>query len=191
MTMRRDQVSADPIAYRCRILVPAWPGSRRPGSPSRPTSKASRVPEGLWVKCPSCGRAIYNKELVDDAAGLPEVRASLPDVRGRRLRMLFDGGAWTEHDADLRSLDPLKFTDTKPYRARLEASIKATGLNDAVIVGSGTLDGAARRDRRDGVQLHRRQHGRRRRREDHARRRARARDRGRRSSWSRARAARG
>ena len=39
-----------------------------------PTDKASRVPEGLWVKCPSCGKAIYNKELVDEPAGLPEVR---------------------------------------------------------------------------------------------------------------------
>ena len=58
-----------------------------------------------------------------------------------RLKMLFDGGDWTEHDAGLRSIDPLQFTDTKPYRDRLEASIKATGLNDAVIVGSGALDG--------------------------------------------------
>ena len=36
--------------------------------------------------------------------------------------MLFDGGTWTEHDAGLRSIDPLKFTDTKPYRDRLEAT---------------------------------------------------------------------
>ena len=54
--------------------------------------------------------------------------------------MLFDDGAWTDHDPDLRSLDPLTFTDTKPYRSRLEASIKSTGLKDAIIVGSGTLD---------------------------------------------------
>jgi acetyl-CoA carboxylase carboxyl transferase subunit beta len=55
--------------------------------------------------------------------------------------MLFDDGAWTTHDAGLRSIDPLAFVDTKPYRDRLAASIKSTGLNDAVIVGSGTLDG--------------------------------------------------
>ena len=62
-------------------------------------------------------------------------------IAADRLKMLFDGGEWTEHDAGLRSLDPLKFTDTKPYKARLDASIKATGLNDAIIVGSGTVDG--------------------------------------------------
>ncbi len=58
-----------------------------------------------------------------------------------RLKMLFDAGTWTEHDAGLRSLDPLTFTDTKPYGARLESSIKASGLNDAIIVGTGTVDG--------------------------------------------------
>jgi acetyl-CoA carboxylase carboxyl transferase subunit beta len=54
--------------------------------------------------------------------------------------MLLDG-EWVEHDPGLRSTDPLQFTDTKPYRSRLEAGIASTGLNDAVIVGSGALDG--------------------------------------------------
>jgi acetyl-CoA carboxylase carboxyl transferase subunit beta len=46
-----------------------------------------------------------------------------------------------EHDASLASTDPLTFTDTKPYRKRLDASMAATGLKDAVIVASGTIDG--------------------------------------------------
>jgi acetyl-CoA carboxylase carboxyl transferase subunit beta len=57
-----------------------------------------------------------------------------------RLRSLLDG-PWEEHDAGLSSKDPLGFTDTKPYRDRLRASQAATGLLDAIIVGSGTLDG--------------------------------------------------
>jgi len=57
-----------------------------------------------------------------------------------RLRSLLDG-PWEEHDAGLASNDPLGFTDTKPYRDRLRASQAATGILDAVIVGSGTLDG--------------------------------------------------
>jgi acetyl-CoA carboxylase carboxyl transferase subunit beta len=56
------------------------------------------------------------------------------------LRMLFDG-PWTEHDRGLVSTDPLHFSDTKPYAKRLKASIEATGLNDAVIVASGRIDG--------------------------------------------------
>jgi acetyl-CoA carboxylase carboxyl transferase subunit beta len=55
--------------------------------------------------------------------------------------MLFDGGHWTEYDRGLVSTDPLSFTDTKPYRTRLETSIEQTGLKDAIIVGSGRIDG--------------------------------------------------
>jgi acetyl-CoA carboxylase carboxyl transferase subunit beta len=54
--------------------------------------------------------------------------------------MLFDCD-WTEFDKDLVSTDPLNFTDTKPYQARLKASIANTGMKDAVIVATGTVDG--------------------------------------------------
>jgi acetyl-CoA carboxylase carboxyl transferase subunit beta len=57
-----------------------------------------------------------------------------------RLRMLFDG-PWTEYDRDLVSTDPLVFTDTKPYKSRLQAGIESTGLKDAVITASGAIDG--------------------------------------------------
>ncbi len=116
----------------------AW--FKKTRKPIKSNEKASRVPEGLWVKCPSCGRAIYNKELGENQQVCTKCGHHFRMSAAERLKLLFDGG-WTEHDAGLRSLDPLKFTDTKPYKARLESSIKATGLNDAVIVGTGTLDG--------------------------------------------------
>jgi len=116
----------------------AW--FKKARKPIKSPAKASRVPEGLWVKCPSCARAIYNKELVATLQVCPQCAHHFRMTAADRLKMLFDG-RWTEHDRDLRSLDPLKFTDTKPYKARLEASIKATGLKDAIIVGSGELDG--------------------------------------------------
>ena len=116
----------------------AW--FKKTRKPIKSDAKASRVPEGLWVKCPSCHRAIYNKELLENLQVCEDCGHHFRMSAAERLRLLFDRGEWTEHDASLRSLDPLKFTDTKPYRARLESSIKATGLNDAIIVGSGTLD---------------------------------------------------
>ena len=116
----------------------AW--FKKTRKPIKANEKSSRVPEGLWVKCPSCGRAIYNKELVDNAQVCLKCGHHFRMSAAERLKLLMDNGQWTEHDAGLRSIDPLKFTDTKPYRARLESSIKATGLNDAIIVGSGRLD---------------------------------------------------
>ena len=112
----------------------AW--FKKTRKPIARTKRESRVPEGLWVKCPSCDRPIYNKELTDSLQVCLKCSHHFRMSASDRLRMLFDGGVWTEHDANLRTLDPLKFTDTKPYKARLEA-----GMKDAVVVASGRIDG--------------------------------------------------
>jgi len=113
--------------------------ARKPIEPS--PEKASRVPEGLWVKCPSCGHVIYSKEFQASLQVCPKCAHHFRLSATDRLKMLFDNGEWTEIDAGLRSLDPLEFTGTKAYRAQLDAAIASTGLNDAIIVGTGTLDG--------------------------------------------------
>ena len=102
-------------------------------------SKASRVPEGLWVKCPGCSQIIYNKDLATNLNVCPKCAHHFRITATERLSMLFDG-VWTEHDRNLATTDPLGFTDTKPYRTRVEASRIATGLTDAIIVASGTID---------------------------------------------------
>ena len=102
--------------------------------------KASRVPEGLWVKCPGCQQAIYNKDLAGNMNVCPKCSHHFRINATERLRLLFDG-EWAEHDPDLVSTDPLAFTDTKPYKSRLKAGIEATGLKDAIICASGTIDG--------------------------------------------------
>jgi len=118
----------------------AW--FKKARKPIRPApDKASRVPEGLWVKCPSCAQAIYNKDLAASLDVCPKCGHHFRMSATERLKMLFDGGAWTEHDAGLRSTDPLQFTDTKPYRSRLDGAMSATGINDSVIMATGRLDG--------------------------------------------------
>jgi acetyl-CoA carboxylase carboxyl transferase subunit beta len=112
--------------------------TRKPIAASK--QKASRVPEGLWVKCPGCSQIIYNKDLTTNLNVCPKCAHHFRIGSVERLRMLFDG-EWTEHDANLVSTDPLEFTDTKPYKARLEASRAATGLKDAVIVATGGIEG--------------------------------------------------
>jgi acetyl-CoA carboxylase carboxyl transferase subunit beta len=105
-----------------------------------PKEKPSRVPEGLWVKCPGCSQIIYNKDLATNSNVCPKCAHHFRVGAVERLRMLFDG-EWTEYDSGLVSTDPLAFTDTKAYKARLKSSMEATGLKDAVIVASGKLDG--------------------------------------------------
>jgi acetyl-CoA carboxylase carboxyl transferase subunit beta len=102
--------------------------------------KTSRVPEGLWVKCPACAQVIYNKELVANHQVCPKCAHHFRMNAADRLALLFDD-TWTEYDTGLRSTDPLQFTDTKAYRDRLAATIRATGRQDAVVTASGTIDG--------------------------------------------------
>jgi len=103
--------------------------------------KSSRVPEGLWIKCPGCAQIIYNKDLDKNQQVCPKCAHHFRISAADRLRSLFDNGAWAEHFPDLTSNDPLTFTDTKPYRDRLRSTIAKTGMNDALIVATGTLDG--------------------------------------------------
>jgi acetyl-CoA carboxylase carboxyl transferase subunit beta len=112
---------------------------RKPIEP--PTDKPSRVPEGLWVKCPTCGKILYNKDLAASLSVCPHCAHHFRLSAVERLRSLFDSDTWDEHDPGLVSTDPLGFTDTKPYKSRLEAGVAATGLKDAVIVATGALDG--------------------------------------------------
>ena len=116
----------------------AW--FKKTRKPIEAKEKPSRVPEGLWVKCPGCAQAIYNKDLAANLNVCPKCAHHFRVNATERLRMLFDG-EWTEHDPNLVSTDPLKFSDTKPYTARLKAGQAATGIKDAVVVGSGTING--------------------------------------------------
>src|SRR5215475_4729476 len=113
--------------------------ARKPIAVSK--SKSSRVPEGLWVKCSGCAQAIYNKDLAANVNVCPKCGHHFRMSAAERLRLLFDDQQWIEYDKDLVSTDPLQFKDTKPYRTRLEASIEATGLKDAIIVASGRIEG--------------------------------------------------
>src|SRR6187401_3674701 len=111
---------------------------RKPIEPQ--ANKESRVPEGLWVKCPSCSEVIYNKDLAATLNVCPKCAHHFRIGAAERLRMLFDGD-WEEFDAGLRSTDPLKFIDTKPYSKRLESTIAATGMQDAVLCALGRIEG--------------------------------------------------
>ena len=103
-------------------------------------AKSSRVPEGLWVKCTGCSQVLYNKDLAQNMSVCPKCGYHFRIGALDRLRTMFDGD-WTEYDRGLASTDPLQFTDTKAYSARLKASMEATGMKDAVVVARGCIDG--------------------------------------------------
>jgi len=97
--------------------------------------------EGLWQKCDGCGQIIWRKTVEENINVCPKCDHHFRIGALDRLQLLFDEGVYEEHDAKLRSSDPLKFVDSKPYTKRLADMEKATNLPDAVVCGSGTLDG--------------------------------------------------
>jgi acetyl-CoA carboxylase carboxyl transferase subunit beta len=119
----------------------AWFKKTRKRIASSTAEKPSRVPEGLWVKCPGCSQLIYNKDLEVSLNVCPKCAHHFRISAAERLKALFDDSCYQEHFTNLISNDPLQFTDTKPYRDRLKSTIEATGLKDSVIVATGRLEG--------------------------------------------------
>lgn len=97
--------------------------------------------EGLWQKCDGCGQIIWRKTVEDNTNVCPKCDYHFRISAADRLQLLFDDGVFDEHDTQMRSSDPLKFVDSKPYAQRLIDMEEATKLPDAVISASGNLDG--------------------------------------------------
>ncbi len=97
--------------------------------------------EGLWVKCEGCRQIIWKKDLEENLNVCPKCNAHFRIDAVARLTLLLDEDSIETTEENLASTDPLKFTDTRPYKARLEKSQEATGLKDAIINATGTMNG--------------------------------------------------
>jgi acetyl-CoA carboxylase carboxyl transferase subunit beta len=105
------------------------------------TSEKKRdFPEGLWEKCPSCEEMIHNLELVQNQRVCPKCDHHFTLTARERLGFLLDPESFEEHDADMKSVDILKFTGQASYTDRLRSYQKKTGLKDAVITGRGRIE---------------------------------------------------
>ncbi len=98
-------------------------------------------PEGLWIKCPSCCEAIYNKEMERSLMVCPKCGHHHRVAAADRARFLFDEGTFEHLDTELRSRDPLEFRDKKKYRDRLKEASKKAGEEDSVRNYLGDIEG--------------------------------------------------
>ena len=101
----------------------------------------SNVPEGLWTKCPACGEVVTKAEFEQNLQVCPKCDHHLTLGASERIKSLVDEGSFKERDADLLSVDSLKFRGVATYQERLETYRKKTGLKDAVITGDAKIDG--------------------------------------------------
>ena len=103
-------------------------------------TQKKEMPDGMWVKCEGCSEIIHKKELEQNMYTCAKCNYHFRIGSEEYIDILLDPDSFKEHDRKMRSIDPLKFTDTKRYRDRIPEAIKKTGLYDAVRWGTGTLD---------------------------------------------------
>lgn len=99
------------------------------------------VPAGLWNRCDSCGHMVYEKEVSEALGVCPECGHHRRIDARTRIAHLVDTDSFEEFAKDLRSTDPLKFTDRIPYQDRLIKEREKTGEEEAVVVGLGYIRG--------------------------------------------------
>ena len=111
--------------------------------PSRiSTERRTRsVPQGVWMKCAECDEQLYRKEVERNLGVCPKCDHHMRIGARNRLAYFLDPDSQEEIAADLESLDPLKFRDSKRYRDRISQAQKKTGEKDAIVAVKGALKG--------------------------------------------------
>jgi acetyl-CoA carboxylase carboxyl transferase subunit beta len=99
-------------------------------------TKKREIPEGLWTKCPSCESMIFDKELDENLKVCPKCQHHFPIGSRERIHSLVETCTFEEMDAEMVSVDVLKFTS---YKTKLERDRKATTLKDSVVTGVGKI----------------------------------------------------
>lgn len=105
------------------------------------TEDKKEAPDGVWNKCPSCKKALHQSELVENKYVCQYCDYHLRIGSKEYFEVLFDDNQFTELFENLTSGDPLHFTDSKPYTARIQESMKKTGLKDAIRAAVGKIEG--------------------------------------------------
>lgn len=97
------------------------------------------IPEGLWVKCPSCEAVLYRSDLEVNLHVCPKCSHHMRISARARLDALLDVGGHYEIGQETLPVDTLKFKDSKKYTDRLKAAMEATGETDALVVLGGSI----------------------------------------------------
>jgi acetyl-CoA carboxylase carboxyl transferase subunit beta len=98
------------------------------------------VTEGLWIKCLGCKEPLWKKDLEGNLQVCLKCSYHYKISAYDRVNLLMDPG-WSEHDASLRSVDPLEFKASKPYKDSLASLPKKVGVLEAVVNVQGRMDG--------------------------------------------------
>ena len=114
---------------------------------SKKTKRIENVPleervvktENVFVKCEGCEAHLYTRDLEESHQVCPHCGYHFRLGARERLSMLFDDAKFDELDAEVISIDPLEFVDTKPYADRLDQAKASSGIPEAIISARGKV----------------------------------------------------
>ena len=99
------------------------------------------TPENLWIKCPETGQLVFYKDVEANQFVIPVSNYHMRMGAVARLKSMFDNETWLDVGVPEVPVDPLKFRDERRYSDRLKDARTKTGMNDAIKLGYGKLDG--------------------------------------------------
>lgn len=105
------------------------------------TSRRADVPEGLWMRCPSCESMIYRQQVAANLSVCTECDFHFRVGAAERVLQLCDEGSFEPMWQNVAPTDPLKFHDLKPYKDRLKAEQDRNNSKDAIRAGVGYIKG--------------------------------------------------
>ena len=97
------------------------------------------VPEGLWIKCPSCETVLYKSDLEQNVNVCPSCGHHHRIGARARLNAFLDGEGRYEIGQEVVPVDALKFKDSRKYPERLKEAMDNTGETDALVVMGGAV----------------------------------------------------
>ncbi len=105
-------------------------------------SKSRRgIPEGLWLRCPSCSTMIYRRQMEANMHVCPDCSHHYRISALQRIEQLTDADTFVPMFTDLRATDPLNFVDLKKYPDRIKAEQKKTGQKEGCQAGTCFIKG--------------------------------------------------
>jgi len=106
-----------------------------------PNQNKNCEPGSLWTRCDNCGTILYIKHLKENQRICFACGYHLQMNSRERIKNLIDIGTWRPLDETLSPCNPLDFCDQKPYAERIQDAQERTKLQDAILTGTGLLDG--------------------------------------------------
>lgn len=95
------------------------------------------IPDGMWIKCTSCNKSVYKKDVEDSLMICPECNNYFRMNAKDRINQVIDKNTFCELDQDLMSSNPLEFPN---YEEKVKKLVKSTNMNEAVVTGIGSIN---------------------------------------------------